>query len=157
MNAKKLKYIEDSALLFEQVGMTRMAGRIFGYLIICDEDAVSFDKICETLQASKGGISTNLKQLLQTGLIEQATYSGDRKTYYRASHVHIGDITASRLNLMKKFAELFSKGRRLKTRDDDVSEWLGETAVFYQWMEKKMEEMMDEWESNKETIIRSMR
>ncbi len=152
MNNKKLQHIEDTALLFEQTGMTRMAGRIFGYLLICDEDAVSFNQIRETLSASKGNISTNVKQLLQTGLIEQATYPGDRKTYYRASHVHIGDITASRLNLMEKFAELFMKARVLKNRDDDVSEWLRETAIFYKWMEQKMEEMVDEWESEKEEI-----
>jgi DNA-binding transcriptional regulator GbsR (MarR family) len=156
MNSKKLQHIEDSALLFEEVGMTRMAGRIFGYLLICDEDAVSFDRIRETLQASKGSISTNLKQLLQTGLIEQTTYPGDRKTYYRASHVQIGDITARRLNLMEKFVELFSKARELKSRDDDVSEWLRETAIFYKWMEQKMEELMDEWELNKEQIKRGL-
>lgn len=152
MNSKKLQHIEDSALLFEQVGMTRMAGRIFGYLLICDEDAVSFDQIRKTLQASKGSISANIKQLLQTGLIEQTAFPGDRKTYYRASHVNIGDITASRLKLMEKFVELFSQARNLKTRDDDVSEWLEETAIFYSWMEQKMEELMNEWESDKEEI-----
>lgn len=156
METNKLQHIEDSALLFEQFGMTRMAGRIFGYLIICDEDAVSFDRIRETLQASKGSISTNLKQLLQTGLIEQTTYPGDRKTYYRASHVHIGDIMASRLNLMEKFVELFSQARELKSRKDSVSEWLLETAIFYKWMEQKMEEMMDEWESDKEEIKKKL-
>lgn len=152
MNSEKLQHIEDTALLFEQSGMTRMAGRIFGYLLICDRDAVSFDQIRHVLQASKGSISTNLKQLQQTGLIEQTTYPGDRKTYYRASRVQIGDITASRLSLMEKFAELFSKARELKSRDDDVSEWLRETAVFYKWMEQKMEEMMAEWETEKEEI-----
>jgi len=152
MDSEKLQHIEDTALLFEQSGMTRMAGRIFGYLLICDRDAVSFDQIRHVLQASKGSISTNLKQLQQTGLIEQTTYPGDRKTYYRASRVQIGDITASRLNLMEKFAELFSKARELKSRDDDVSEWLRETAVFYKWMEQKMEEMMAEWETEKEEI-----
>jgi DNA-binding transcriptional regulator GbsR (MarR family) len=156
MNSKKLHHIEDAALLFEEVGMTRMAGRIFGYLLICDEDAVSFDQIRETLQASKGSISTNIQQLLQTGLIEQTTYPGDRKTYYRASHVHIGTITASRLSLMEKFVELFSTARELKNRDDDVSDWLRETVVFYQWMEQKMEEMMGEWESEKEEIIKRL-
>lgn len=53
---------------------------------------------------------------------------------------------------MEKFAELFSKARELKSRDDDVSEWLRETAVFYKWMEQKMEEMMAEWETEKEEI-----
>lgn len=154
MNKEKLKHIEQSALLFEQTGMTRMAGRIFGYLLICDEDAVSFDQIRKTLQASKGSISTNLKQLVNTGLIEQTTFPGDRKTYYRASQMHIGDIMSRRLNLMEKFVNLFSQARKLKTREDDVSEWLHETACFYQWMEERMEELMDRWEQEKEEILK---
>lgn len=154
MNKEKLKYIEQSALLFEQAGMTRMAGRIFGYLLVCDEDAVSFDQIRKTLQASKGSISTNLKQLVNTGLIEQTTFPGDRKTYYRASQMHIGDIMSSRLNLMEKFVNLFSQARKLKTREDDVSEWLHESAGFYQWMEDRMEELMDRWEQEKEKILK---
>lgn len=152
MDEKKLQHIEESGLLFERFGTTRMAGRIFGYLLICDEDAVSFDQIRETLQASKGSISTNVKQLLQTGLIEQTTFPGDRKTYYRASKISIGDITGNRLELMEKFVELFIQARGLKNREDDLSEWLEETAIFYKWMEMKMEELIDEWDSNKEQI-----
>jgi DNA-binding transcriptional regulator GbsR (MarR family) len=152
MDTKKLQHIEESGLLFEQFGTTRMAGRIFGYLLICDEDAVSFDQIREKLQASKGSISTNVKQLLQTGLIEQTTYPGDRKTYYRASKISIGDITASRLDLMEKFVGLFKQAKELKSRDDDLLKWLDETALFYRWMELKMEELISEWDTNKEQI-----
>lgn len=153
MRKKKLNHIEEAGLLFEQTGMTRMAGRIFGYLLICDEDAVSFDQIREVLQASKGSISTNLKQLVQTGLIEQKMIPGDRKTYYRASQIHISEIMKSRLNLMEKFVDLFSKSRMLKSRDDDVSEWLYESACFYRWMEDRMEELMDRWENEKKEIL----
>lgn len=153
MRKKKLNHIEEAGLLFEQTGMTRMAGRIFGYLLICDEDAVSFDQIREVLQASKGSISTNLKQLVQTGLIEQKMIPGDRKTYYRASQIHISEIMKSRLNLMEKFVDLFSKSRMLKSRDDDVSEWLHESACFYRWMEDRMEELMDRWENEKKEIL----
>jgi DNA-binding transcriptional regulator GbsR (MarR family) len=156
MRKKKLDHIEESGLLFEQTGMTRMAGRIFGYLLICDEDAVSFDQIRKTLQASKGSISTNLKQLVNTSLIEQTTVPGDRKTYYRASRVHIGEIMSSRLNLMEKFVNLFSQASELKTREDDVSEWLYETACFYEWMEDRMEEMMDRWENEKDEILKEI-
>ncbi len=44
MRKKKLDHIEESGLLFEQTGMTRMAGRIFGYLLICDEDLIKSAK-----------------------------------------------------------------------------------------------------------------
>lgn len=157
MKQKRLSYIEEAGLLFEASGMTRMAGRIFGYLLICDEDVVSFNQIQEVLHASKGSISTNLKQLANTELIELVSLPGDRKTYYRASHIHIGDILKSRTKLMKSFADLFENARRLKSREDDVSEWLLETSGFYEWMEDQLDEIIDRWEKEKDEILEQKR
>lgn len=157
MNQEKLKYIEEAGLLFESAGMTRMAGRIFGYLLICDEDAVSFNQIKEVLKASKGSISTNLKQLANTELIEMVSLPGDRKTYYRASHIHIGDILQSRTRLMKNFADIFSRANELKNRKDDVSEWLLESSSFYEWMEDQLEEIIKRWDKEKDKILEQKR
>lgn len=154
MDRKKLSFIEETGLLFESAGMTRMAGRIFGYLLVCDEDAVSFNQIQEILDASKGSISTNLKQLANTELIELVSIPGDRKTYYRASQIQIGDILKSRTGLMKSFADVFTKANELKTRKDDVSEWLVESSSFYEWMEDQLDEIMIRWENEKDEILK---
>ncbi|MEX0648354.1 MAG: hypothetical protein WEA56_16950 [Balneolaceae bacterium] len=157
MEKEKLRYIEEAGLLFESAGLTRMSGRIFGYLLICDEDQVSFNQIKEVLKASKGSISTNLKQLVHTEFIEPVSLPGDRKTYYRASHIHIGDILKGRTKLMKSFSEMFAKGRRLKDREDETAEWLEETSVFYEWIESEMDKLIGRWEKEKDTIIKKRR
>ncbi|MEX0680968.1 MAG: hypothetical protein WD097_06260 [Balneolales bacterium] len=154
LNIEKQKYIEEVGLTFEQFGMTRMAGRVLGYLMICDQDAASFNTICEAIQASKGSASGSLKQLLQIGFIKAVSLPGDRKTYYQINKMPWTDFLTSKLDLYDLFAENLEKGRSLKTREDEVSEWLLEASVFYRWIGGKVHDIIDEWEREKKQIMR---
>jgi predicted transcriptional regulator len=154
MDTNKLNFIEDSGLVLEKLGMTRMAGRVFGYLMVCDQDQVSFDGIRNTLKASKGSISSTSKQLVNSGLVEQVSIPGDRKTYFRISRKKAGDMLKERLKLFTVFSELLSKGLTLKQRDDEVSDWLLEVSTFYSWVGAEFDRIIDKWEANKAEIIK---
>ncbi len=153
MNHDKLKYIEEFGLMFEQMGITRMAGRVFGYLIVCDEDAVSFSQIKDALQASKGSISGTMKQLQQIGMVEAVSLPGDRKTYFRISEMQISDILKSRIKQFTAFAELLERGSRIKNREDNTSIWVTEASVFYNWVGDQMNEIIHQWENDKKKIM----
>lgn len=153
MEQKKLTFIEESGLVLESFGMTRMAGRVFGYLMVCDEDAVSFEDIRKTLTASKGSISGTTKQLINAGLIEQVSLPGDRKTYFRVNQMHVGEILKARTHFFNEFATILSKGREIKTREDEVSEWLLEISTFYSWIRGEINKIIDRWEIEKDSII----
>ncbi len=154
LSEEKLQYIEESGLMFETLGMTRMSGRVFGYLITCDLDAVSFDQIREAVRASKGSISGTLKQLMQINFVEATSYPGDRKTYYRPTKVSIGTLLNSRNYQTRIFSESLQKALTLKTREDDVSEWLLEVSCFYEWVGKRLRELVDEWETIKDDYLK---
>lgn len=153
MKQEKLTFIEESGLVLESFGMTRMAGRVFGYLMVCDEDAVSFDDIRNALDASKGSISGTTKQLINSGLIEQLSLPGDRKTYFRVSQMHVGEILKARTHFFKKFATILAKGREIKNREDKVSDWLLEISTFYNWIGGEIDKIIDRWELEKDSII----
>ncbi len=157
METEKITYIEESGLLFEKLGLTRMAGRVFGYLVVSEEDQASFDQIREVLQASKGSISGTMKQLLNAGMVEAVSLPGDRKTYYRPSKMKISDILKHRMSQFDDFARILSRGEELKTKKDDVSEWLIEASTFYLWVGEKLDEIIDKWESEKTKIIEEYR
>ncbi len=53
------------------VHVTRMAGRMLGWLLICDPPHQSMNAIADVLQASKGSISTMTRLLIQLDLIER--------------------------------------------------------------------------------------
>jgi DNA-binding MarR family transcriptional regulator len=157
MERNKLNFIEESGLVLEKLGMTRMAGRVFGYLMICDEDQVSFDDIRETLNASKGSISATTKQLVYSRLVEQVSIPGDRKTYFRISRKKAGGMLKERMKLFTVFSELLTKGLILKQRDDEISDWLLEVSTFYRWVGAEFDQIIDKWEANKAEIIENTR
>lgn len=153
MNKDKLLFIEETGLIFEQMGMTRMAGRVFGYLTVCDQDAVSFDQIKTILDASKGSISGTTKQLIEIGFIEPVSLPGDRKTYFRVTKLELGNIIKSRMKMFSKFAGVLLKGRNLKEREDEVSDWLLESSTFYNWIGGEIDQIINKWHQEKDQIM----
>jgi DNA-binding transcriptional regulator GbsR (MarR family) len=102
------QFVEDAGIIFELVGLPRMAGRILGWLLICEPPPQSPQELAEALQASKGSISTNTRLLVQYRLLERMSLPGERRTYYTLSEdiwsemirIHMQEIT-----LLKELAE----------------------------------------------------
>jgi DNA-binding transcriptional regulator GbsR (MarR family) len=78
------QFAEDIALWFEQSGMPRMAGRVLGWLLVCDPPHQSAEQLSAALGASRGSISTVTRLLAGNGMIERTAVPGDRRTYHRA-------------------------------------------------------------------------
>lgn len=76
------EFIEEMGLVFQAEGMPRIAGRIFGRLVLCG-GPFSLAELATTLKASRGSISTNTRLLENIGLIERTAVAGDRQGYYR--------------------------------------------------------------------------
>lgn len=153
MDKKQLIYIEENGIFFESLGMTRMAGRVFGYLIVSDKKEASFDDIRLALKASKGSISGTTKQLINAGFLQPVSLPGDRKTYFRLNKIEVGKILESRIQLFAKFSEMISKGGSLRKKEDDLSGWIKETSTFYDWVGGEIKEIISKWESKKKKII----
>ncbi len=153
MEKEKLTFIEESGLLFEELCMTRMSGRVFGYLLVCDEDEVSFDQIREVLDASKGSISTTTRQLIHADLVEPVSLPGDRKTYFRVTKIELGQLLKNRMQLFKKLSKTFRTAKQVKEREDSVADWLLEASVFYSWIGGQLNQVIDKWHREKEDII----
>ncbi len=80
---RALAFAEKTGLLCEQLGLPRMAGRVVGWLLVCDPAHTSLVELAEVLQASKGSISTSTRLLEQFKVIERVTFPGDRRDYVR--------------------------------------------------------------------------
>lgn len=77
------EFVERIAVAMEADGLPRIAGRVFGLLLL-NEEALSLDSIGESIGASKASASVNTRLLEQRGLIERVSLQGDRRDYYRA-------------------------------------------------------------------------
>jgi DNA-binding transcriptional regulator GbsR (MarR family) len=70
------------ATVLEQDGLPRIGGRVFGLLMISEND-LSLDEIAEALQVSKASASINTRMLEQRGVLEKISHRGDRRDFYR--------------------------------------------------------------------------
>jgi hypothetical protein len=76
--------VEEFGLLYEQMGVTRMAGRVSGYLLLCDPPVQSLTQIADALGVSKAAVSGAARVLLQFGVVELVGEPGQRGDFYRA-------------------------------------------------------------------------
>ena len=149
--SERAEFIEETGLLFENMGMTRMAGRILGYLMVSDKEMVSFDEITKVLQASKSSISTNLKALIQIHFVKPVSKPGDRKTYYMlAPDIDWKEYYDQKLISIKYLKQLFEKALELRvSKEDETSLWLNNAIDFYGWLVKELPALMVRWKEEK--------
>lgn len=102
-------FIEHMGQLFERDGMARIAGRIFGRLLLVEEP-LNLDGLSEALQVSKASVSTNTRLLESVGLIERLTFPGDRRDYYGVSEVVDQRMLDLRLERFRVTRALFEEG-----------------------------------------------
>src|SRR5262245_10612167 len=76
-------FVEEMGLHFEYGGIPRMAGRIFGHLLVCDPPEQSAEELARSIQASRASVSTMSRLLIQTGLIERQVFPGKRHDLFR--------------------------------------------------------------------------
>ncbi len=75
--------MEEFGLFYEQYGLSRTAGRILAWLMICDPPHQTMHELVDALQVSKSSISTGSRMLMQSGIIERISLPGQRRDFYR--------------------------------------------------------------------------
>ncbi len=146
--AKVQQYVEEVGIVFEQTGLPRMAGRIFGWLLISDPPYQSTDELTEALMASKGSISTMTRLLIQIGLIERFCLPGIRHNYFRlrsdAWHHLIGHGLEDEIKMIRQLTEhgleLLSDKTQLTRKE------LEEMRDIYVFLEKELPALIERWE-----------
>jgi DNA-binding transcriptional regulator GbsR (MarR family) len=103
------EFVERLAVAMEADGLPRIAGRIFGLLLL-SEDALSLDTIAESIGASKASASVNTRLLEQRGLIERMSLQGDRRDYYRSVSNLFVRTMEQRLAKWQRFHEIVNDG-----------------------------------------------
>ena len=76
------RFIEEMGQFLGGYGMTPMAGRMWGWLLLCDPPEQTAAQIAEALQASRGSVSGTARILASAGFIRRTTRRGDRREYF---------------------------------------------------------------------------
>lgn len=132
-----------------------MAGRILGALLIAKPPYQSATQLADTLQASKGSLSTMTRLLLQMGLIERVGLPGHRSDYFRikpGAWTALVRQTVYELTAMRQLAE---RGLELIDNEDtDTREGLAEAHDLYGFLEREYPLLIEQWEKERQTTLR---
>jgi DNA-binding transcriptional regulator GbsR (MarR family) len=146
------QFIEDMGLYFEEQGVTRMAGRMLAWLLICDPPEQTMPEIVARLGASKGAISTSARLLMQFDLVERISRRGIRADFYRIAP-NFGDKVMG--GAVKKFAAMriiTERGLALLRKNPPVqSEQLQDLHDIYLFLEERFPTLLAEWRAQRES------
>lgn len=109
----ELELCEAFGRLFEDSGNTRIAGRLVGWLLICEPPEQTPAQVVEALGISKASVSTELRRLEQLGVIERTTLPGDRRSYWRIAVFAWPELIERRMRLIDQFVALADQGLTL--------------------------------------------
>jgi DNA-binding transcriptional ArsR family regulator len=132
--------------------MTRMTGRVLGWLLVCDPVEQTAAQLSEALDASAGSISGATGSLVRAGLVDRLHIRGERADRFRLrpeawdEQVRDQGIGEVRALLAQGLEALAGTPAVRRAR-------LEELDAFYGWWESRMPALWEEWREYKQTTL----
>ena len=144
------QFIEDVGILYGEMGFPRMAGRIFGWLLVCEPPHQSAEQLANTVEASKGSISSMTRLLIQMGMVEKIGIPGKRDTYYRIRSGSWSELMRNHLANLTAMRKLAERGLVLVAdRVPESRQRLQELRDFHAFLEREIPAMLDRYEQGR--------
>lgn len=146
MHQTVAEFVEKMALTLEGEGLPRIAGRIFGFLLVHPE-AYSLDELAEHLQVSKASISTNARHLVEHRILQRTSAPGDRRDYYRMDLDAWEGMLRTAQQKWSAMRELLTAGAAsLPEEMETARARLIDAEQFHLLLLDGVERMIDRWE-----------
>ena len=144
------QFIEDMGIVMAQTGFPRIAGKIYGCLLLSKERELSTDELVLALKASRGSVSTMTRFLIQRGFIEKSGRPGHRKDYFRIRPGAWSSLLRAKMEELISFHDLIERGMRIVGQRDLVPyARLREMHKFYEFFESQFPALFERWEAFK--------
>ncbi len=139
-------FIEEMGQVLTNFGMPNMAGRILAALLVATPPEQSAAELADTLQASRGSISTMTRLLEAPGLIQRVRKPGDRKVYYRNTPDAWYQAMLSEAASMRTVRALAERGAELMADEpDEARRGIEDTLEFLGFWEREMDAVLKRW------------
>ena len=110
-SARTRAFIEQLAVLLESDGMPRVAGRLFGLLLVSATPR-SLDELAGQLGVSKASISINARMLEEKGVVERVGRQADRRDYYCIADDILERTLEQRIAKIRRFQQSIAEARK---------------------------------------------
>lgn len=136
MADETLEWVERVAMFCaEEYGVPPIAGRILGWLMICDPPEQSAGELADAIGASKASLATNMRVLTDARFVRRRTRPGERTNYYRVDDDAWETVLRRRVASLTEFRDIFADGIALAGSRTDR---LRSAHDAYDWMAKRL-------------------
>lgn len=138
-------FVERLGITLEADGLPRIAGRLFGVLLLSPEP-LSLDELAHRLEVSKASVSTDARLLEQRGVAERVSLPGDRRDYYQMAPDLFRRSLEQRLARWRAFHEAVSAVRPIVAgRHEVVDQRLEEMEEAYDHVLSTLTAALESW------------
>ena len=145
------RFADEMGQLFEGLGGSRMAGRVWAMLTVSDQESMTAADLAARLQASTGSISTATRLLTQLGLIDRVRVPGDRKDYFRVRPGGMDALMHQRMAVIDAAVRLAERGLTEFGERVQARTRLEGMRDFYAWYARELPALHERWEQEQRT------
>lgn len=142
------RFIEGMGRYFENEGVPRIGGRILG-LLLASEKPLSAEKMAARLRVSRASISTNIRMLTASGLVEKMSFLDHRQTFYMVTGDVWGRAIAAGREKVQAFRSIAETGLAALPEADPVRQRLQEMIDWSSMMMEVYERLLVEWQARR--------
>lgn len=139
-------FVEQMGEQFARVGQQRIAGRMLGWLLVCDPPEQSATELAEVTGASKASISIAVRLLTAAGLVERVGVAGKRQAHYRLRPACWTTDMQQKLDRIREMREVADRGLAvLAGAPKSRRQRLQDMRDFYAFFEGEFPAAIERW------------
>jgi hypothetical protein len=146
------RFVERFALVLTEVGIPRMAARVFAYALADDAERYTATELARGLRVSPAAVSGAVRQLVQLGYLARERLPGDRADTYR---IHDNDVWGSIIfqqdPVLARYEEVVAEGARA-LGDSPGGRRLAETEEFFAFLRAEQPRIVERWHAHRRSL-----
>lgn len=136
--------IEETASVWEQIGLTPVGARVYSYLLYAPHYSTTFEDLTDYFNVSKSAISNAIKYLTLAGMVASKTKDGQRKRFFGAESDYLINID----NMIKKhklFIATFQQVLKTRKNNDALKKDLEDIIIYFEMAVNEYPDFIDRW------------
>jgi hypothetical protein len=129
-----LEWVERVSMYLARDGVPPIAGRVLGWLMVCDPPEQSAGQISDAIGASRASLTSNLRLLTTMGFLSARTRPGNRTTYYRMADDAWAVVVRRQIEGIASFLDLSRDGLAVAGPGND--DRVRQAHRTFEWMAK---------------------
>jgi hypothetical protein len=119
----------------DQDGVPLIAGRVLGWLMICDPPEQSAQQIATAIGASRASLSTNLRLLNSVGFVRVLTKPASRTVYYRVDDNAWEKVVQRQITSLASLGKILHDGNPLAGSSPERGARIAAANEVFRWMQ----------------------